>query len=254
MRSDRVTAHRGGGQRLAVGRVPQRPHERLVIRGFDLIELHNIDCMEAMKEMPDKAFDLAIVDPPYGIEKEISVGGGSHTKAAVKFHHLYSENGKKWDVKPNPEYFVELRRISKNQVICGGNYFADMLPASRGWAIWDKVTDGVTCVNPELVYTSFHLPCKIFRRPQGLNNGFLNEEGKNIHPTQKPRQLYEWLLTTYAKPGDTIVDTHLGSGSLALACYNLGYDLTGYEIDPEYHAGALTRLEKHKRQGKMVFV
>src|ERR1039458_3139116 len=101
------------------------------------LELRRADCMAVMAEYPDQHFDLAIVDPPYGIEDEISTGGGSHTKSAVKFHQLYSENQKTWDVRPKPEYFAELRRVSRNQIICGGNYFADMMPATRGWAIWD---------------------------------------------------------------------------------------------------------------------
>jgi site-specific DNA-methyltransferase (adenine-specific) len=204
--------------------------------------------MDFMRELPDKAFELAIVDPPYGIEKEISTGGGSHTKSGVKFHQLYSENSKKWDIKPPVAYFDLLRRISSNQIICGGNYLADMLPASRGWAIWDKVTDGVTCVNPELLYTSFHQPCRIFRRPQGLNNGFLNAEGSNIHPTQKPFQLYEWLLNVYAKQGETILDTHFGSGSSAIACLNMGFKYVGCELDPDYYEMALKRIERHFKQ------
>lgn len=214
-------------------------------------DLHLVDCMEYMATLPDKAFDLAVCDPPYGIEKEISTGGGSHTKSAVKFHQLYSENHMKWDIKPSNKYFKELARVCHNYVICGGNYFADVLPASRGWAIYDKVTDGVTCVNPELIYTSMHLPCKIFRRPQGLNNGFLNKEGGNIHPTQKPYQLYEWLLTNYAKPGQRILDTHLGSGSSAIACNNLGFELVGCELDPDYFAAACKRIHQATAQERL---
>lgn len=216
-----------------------------------MINIYNRDCMGAMAEMPDKAYDLAIVDPPYGIEKEISTGGGSHTKSGVKFHQLYSENSKTWDIRPGPEYFTELLRVSKNQIVCGGNYFADLLMASRGWAIYDKVLDGVTCVNPELIYTSFHVACKIFRRPHGLNNGFLNKEGGNIHPTQKPIQLYEWLLKNYAKPGDKILDTHGGSCSIAIACYNLDFDLDVFEIDKDYYEAAVKRFEEHKKQQRL---
>jgi site-specific DNA-methyltransferase (adenine-specific) len=178
------------------------------------------------------------------LKKKYLKGGGSHTKSACKFSQLYKENSKKWDIKPPKEYFKQLIRVSENQIICGGNYFSDMFHPSRGWAIFDKVTDGVTCVNPELIYTSFHLSCKIFRRPQGLNNGFLNKEGKNIHPTQKPYQLYEWLLNNYAKPNDTILDTHLGSGSSAIACLNRGFKMTAFEIDEEYFDAACRRIEK----------
>jgi site-specific DNA-methyltransferase (adenine-specific) len=209
-------------------------------------EVFNIDCMEYMATLPDKFFDLAIVDPPYGIEKEISEGGGP--KGSVKFGRLYSENGKSWDKKPEREYFVELKRVSINQVICGGNYFSDMLPNSRGWAIFDKVTDGVTCVNPELIYTSFHIACKIFRRPQGLNNGFLNKEGGNIHPTQKPVALYLWLLKNYAKPGDKIFDSHMGSQSCRIACRKMGFDFWGCELDKEYFDAGCKRFELQSKQ------
>jgi site-specific DNA-methyltransferase (adenine-specific) len=204
--------------------------------------------MDVMSKLADNSYDLAICDPPYGIETEISTGGGSHTKSAVKFHQLYSENGKTWDVKPPAEYFAELRRVSKNQIICGGNYFADMMPASRGWAIWDKVTDGVTCVNPELFYTSFHKACKIFRRPQGLNNGFLNKEGSNIHPTQKPIELYEWLLREYAAPGQRILDTHMGSGSSVIAAVRGGFEMLACEIDPQYFAASVSRIGRQLQQ------
>lgn len=209
--------------------------------------------MNGMRSVPNKFFDIALCDPPYGIESEISTGGGSHTKSAVKFHQLYSENAKTWDLKPSIEYFNELFRVSKNQIICGGNYFADMLPASRGWAIYDKVTDGVTCVNPELIYTSFHCACKIFRRAQGLNNGFLNKEGKNIHPTQKPIQLYKWLLKNYAKEGDKILDTHLGSQSSRIAAFDMGFDFTGYELDKDYFEAGNKRFAQHKAQLKLFY-
>ena len=206
------------------------------------------DCMDYMAKFPDKFFELCICDPPYGIEDHISKGGGSHTKSQCKFHQLYSENHKSWDVRPNQSYFKELIRVSKNQIICGGNYFADIIPISRGWAIWDKVTDGVTCVNPELIYTSFDLAVKIFRRPQGLNNGFMNKEGKNIHPTQKPIQLYSWLLQKYAKPGDKILDTHMGSQSSRIAAHQMGFDFWGCEIDPEYFEQGCKRFEKEASQ------
>ena len=215
------------------------------------ILLINADCMDVMAHIKDGEFELACVDPPYGIEKEISVGGGSHTKSLVKFDCLYSENHKKWDIKPPLEYFIELQRVCHDYIICGGNYFADMLPASRGWAIYDKVTDGVTCVNPELIYTSMHVACKIFRRPQGLNNGFLNKEGRNIHPTQKPYQLYQWLLTNYAKQGQTILDTHLGSGSSAIAAHKMGFEFVGVELDSDYFQAACARFDLHKMQGSL---
>ncbi|MCE5294580.1 MAG: hypothetical protein LLF94_08215 [Chlamydiales bacterium] len=208
------------------------------------IDLLNEDCMAVMARYPDKYFDLACVDPPYGIEKEI-------TQGTAKFAKLYTNNGKKWDIKPEKIYFEEIRRVSSNQIICGGNYFADMLPASRGWAIYDKVIDGFTSCKPELIYTSFHVGCKIFRRNQAFNNGFMNKEGAHIHPTQKPIQLYEWLLHNYAKPGQRILDTHLGSGSSAIAAHYFGVDFVGCELDEDYFKAAKARFERQTRQTEM---
>lgn len=235
------------GERARVGRVASRTTP-LVIRGFDLIELHNRDCMEAMREMPDKAFDLAIVDPPYGIEKQISVGGGSHTKASVKFHHLYTEKGKTWDKKPGPEYFKELFRVSKNQIVWGGNYFE--LPPCRCFVVWDKVRVVKNFSQAEFAWTSFDRPAKIFSFCG--NAGFiLSPEDAKVHSTQKPVSLYRYLLDEFAEPSDKILDTHFGSGSIALACWEMGRNLVGFEIDDEYHKAALERLEQHKAQGSI---
>ena len=213
--------------------------------------LYNCDCLDFMATVADGFYSLAIVDPPYGIEKEISVGGGSHTKNKTHFHQLYSEGHKQWDIRPSMFYFSELQRVSRNQIVCGGNYFANMLPASRGWVVWDKVTDGFTSVHPELIYTSFHKACGIFRRCQGLNNGFLNKEGGNIHPTQKPIELYTWLLFQYANLGDTIIDTHMGSGSSVIAAINAGFDITACEVDSEYFNAARRRIERSQLQGRL---
>lgn len=193
----------------------------------------NRDCIEAMMEFPDKFFDLAIVDPPYGIEKQISIGGGKHTRNKTKFHHLYN-SGSNWDKRPGKDYFTELLRVSANQIICGGNYFCDQLKISRGWVIWDKMCDGMSSVNNEIIYTSFDKRIRTFRLPSGIGKGFLNKEGENIHPTQKPVILYEWLLKNYASPEWKILDTHLGSGSSRIAAANLGFDFWGYEIDKDY--------------------
>lgn len=203
------------------------------------------DCMELMRGLPDGAFDLAIVDPPYGTEGAISTGGGSHTKSSVKFHQRYKA-GNSWDIRPGKEYFNELLRVTKNQIVCGGNYFADMLPTSRGWAFWDKLQEYAACSN-ELIYTSFNCKIKTFKRFQGMDNGFMNPEGK-FHPTQKPVALYRWLLTNYAKSGDTILDTHLGSGSSAIAAWEMGYTFTGIEIDADYYAAAVERIRKKLTQ------
>ena len=196
--------------------------------------LYNQDCLEAMKEMSENQFDLAIVDPPYGIDVKTRV----------------FNDGKKWDSNiPPKEYFDELFRISKNQIIWGGNYFLDYLGATSCYLIWDKkMTDKHLMSMSELAWTSFKSKNLIFRQPPVGDRGFYNIDGKRIHPTQKSIKLYEWLLMNYAKEGDTILDTHLGSGSIAIACHNLGYDLTGYEIDKEYFDASIKRIEQHKAQ------
>jgi site-specific DNA-methyltransferase (adenine-specific) len=241
-----------------------------------MINLNNCDNMEFMKGLPDNHYDLAICDPPYGIEDKISIGGGSHTKTKTKFHNLYSKNGKKWDVRPSKEYFTEVQRVSKNQVFFGGNYFAENLPVSRGWAVWDKQGQGMSSVNDELIWTSFDISIKTFSRCHGLDKGFMNKEGKNIHPTQKPIQLYKWLLKNYAtcpscenkgwiwltqgKQTDCpkckgykpkILDTHGGSMSIALACYDMGFDLDLCELDKDYYEAGVKRFEQHKKQLKL---
>jgi site-specific DNA-methyltransferase (adenine-specific) len=195
--------------------------------------------MEAMKEMSDNQFDLAIVDPPYGIDDKLyrsSYGNcvGSLTK--------YAKN--RWDKhKPNKNYFNELFRVSKNQIIWGANYFLDYLPSTRGIICWDKDKYVPNFSAWEMAWTSFDCVARLYKK--------ININPKKIHPTQKPVKLYEWLLMNYAKEGDTILDTHLGSGSIAIACHNLGFDLTGYEIDKEYFESAKKRIEQHKQQGRL---
>ena len=199
--------------------------------------IYNQDCMEAMKEMSDNQFDLAIVDPPYGIDVKTRV----------------FDDGKKWDSNiPPKEYFEELFRVSKNQIIWGANYFLDYLGATSCYLIWDKkMTDKHLMSMSELAWTSFKSKNLIFRQPPVGDRGFYNIDGKRIHPTQKSIKLYEWLLINYAKEGDTILDTHLGSGSIAIACHNLGFELTGYEIDKEYFEAAKKRIEQHKQQTRL---
>jgi site-specific DNA-methyltransferase (adenine-specific) len=201
--------------------------------------IYNQDCMEAMKEMSDNQFDLAIVDPPYGIDDKLyrsSYGNcvGSLTK--------YAKN--RWDKhKPNKNYFNELFRVSKNQIIWGANYFLDYLPSTRGIICWDKDKYVPNFSAWEMAWTSFDCVARLYKK--------ININPKKIHPTQKPVKLYEWLLMNYAKEGDTILDTHLGSGSIAIACHNLGFELTGYEIDKEYFEAAKKRIEQHKQQGRL---
>lgn len=209
-----------------------------------MINLHNRDCMEALKEMQDNQFDLAIVDPPYGIgisgQKEVKKG----KKSDRKFH-----KEKEWDKEiPSKEYFTQLQRVSNNQIIWGANYFVKHLTkGSKGWIVWDKKQYGLTMSDCELAYSSFQKPTRVFLQ----NRVILQQEGNTIHPTQKPVKLYEWLLMNYAKEGDKILDTHLGSGSIAIACHNLGFVLEGFELDKEYFEAASKRLKEHQQQIRM---
>ncbi len=199
------------------------------------INLNQGDCMKAMAKMPDNAYDLAIVDPPYGLGKKIYSGGDK----GCKFHTLFGEN--KWDDNvPPKEYFKELFRVSKNQIIWGGNYFD--LPPTRTIICWDKKKGDNNFSMWEMAWTSFDKPAKIYRQ---------SSMGERIHPTQKPIKLYEWLILKYAKESDKILDTHLGSGSIAIACHNLKYDLDGWELDEDYYNAAVKRFEQHKKQLRM---
>lgn len=203
--------------------------------------------------MPDKAFDLAIVDPPYGIgfDGNTTVKGksGKASTFTDKQHHIKKE----WDVsRPAAEYFAELQRVSKNQIIWGGNYFADLLPPRKGWIFWDKKITNANNTNfsdGELAWTSFNCILRRFTY-DWIGFGYLNnpQREKKIHPTQKPVALYEWILTHYAKPGDKILDTHLGSGSSRIAAYNLGFDFVGCEIDPDYFKAQEERFAAHTAQ------
>ena len=206
-----------------------------------MINLYNKDCMEALKEFKDNQFNLAIVDPPYGIDmgnKINSVTGG------VK------HNSKDWDkYTPKKEYWNELLRVSKNQVVWGANYFMSKIKQdSACWIVWDKNNGKSLFADAELAWTSFDSPERI-AKIHWCGSAAKWETGQNkIHPTQKPVKLYEWLLMNYAKKGDKILDTHLGSGSIAIACHNLEYDLEGYELDKEYFEAAKQRLKQHQSQ------
>ena len=204
-----------------------------------MIQITNEDNMELMARYEDNYFDLAIVDPPYGIKeltgKEVCHGRGkmknrAFNKGAKKFN--------KWDKSPSQKYFEELFRVSKNQIIWGGNYFD--LPKYRCVLVWDKCQPFKTFSSVEIAWTSFNKPAKLFK----YDNRF---RGK-IHPTQKPVKLYEWLLLNYSEKGNKILDTHLGSGSISIACHNLGFDLTACEIDNHYYNNAIKRLNNHKAQ------
>ena len=204
------------------------------------MQITNEDNMELMARYPDKYFDLAIVDPPYGIgidgQKEQQKGKKSDRKKHIK---------KGWDNSiPEENYFKELFRVSKNQIIWGANYFVEHLyQGTKGWVIWDKGQHGLTMSDCELAFTSFNKPTRIYTK----NRVQLLIEG-TIHPTQKPITLYKWLLKNYANKGDKILDTHLGSGSIAIACHDLGFDLTACELDTDYYNAAIKRLTDHQKQ------
>ncbi len=199
-----------------------------------MIKIYNEDCLEALKKMGDNDFDLAIVDPPYGIEvNKMTLGGGK-----------YKNKGKTWDSEtPSQDYFDELFRVSKNQVIWGANYMIDKIKKpSMGWIYWDKMNGDSDFSDGELAFTSFKRALRSYKHHLSM------DRSKRFHPTQKPIKLYEWILMKYAKEGDKILDTHLGGGSIAIACHNLGYSLTGYEIDKEYYDKASERIKQHQSQ------
>ena len=197
------------------------------------------DNMDLMARYPDKHFDLAIVDPPYGINFAKTHTGNGWTVRKTK----------DWDKEiPNEEYFKHLFRVSKNQIIWGGNYMTQHLLPSMGWVFWDKGQRNFSLSDGELAYTSFQRALRVFTMPRGMAKAHDDRGGGKIHPTQKPVKLYQWLLKNYAKEGDTILDTHLGSGSIAIACHNMRFDLTACELDQEYFDAAMKRLNNHTAQ------
>ena len=199
-----------------------------------MINFHNIDCMDFMESISDKAYDLAIVDPPYGLEKS-----STHGRGKLKNRIINLENIHKWDNAPGEEYFRELFRVSKNQIIWGGNYFH--LPPSRCVLVWDKVQPWENFSQVEIAWTSYVLPAKLYR--------FDNRRGGKIHPTQKPVELYSWILSKFKEK--KILDTHGGSMSIALACHDFGRDLDICEIDKKYFDAGKARYEEHISQGRL---
>ena len=204
-----------------------------------MIQITNEDNMELMARYEDNHFDLAIVDPPYGI--------GANKE---KEHNGWKSYGvKEWDNEiPKKEYFDELKRVSKNQIVWGGNYMTEFLPPKMCWLLWDKGQRDFSLADGELAWTSFDKAMRIFTMPRATAMQDAKNNGGKIHATQKPVKLYEWLLMNYAKEGDKILDTHLGSGSIALACHNLKFDLTACELDTEYYNAAMKRLKTHQQQ------
>lgn len=195
------------------------------------------DCMGYMRSLPDNAFDLAVVDPPY------SKAGGNVGRTGGTWAAKYGKSIRDWDIAPSDEYFKELFRVSRNQIIWGGNYFS--LPPTRCFLVWRKlsISEKFTMAMAEYAWTSFDGNAKVFDcAPQG------KKSGPRIHPCQKPIALYKWILERYAKQGDKILDTHLGSGSSAIAAYGLGFEFVGIEIDEMYYDAAVKRFNEHTSQ------
>ena len=209
------------------------------------IRLHHGDCLPAMKQMKDNEYDLAIVDPPYGINMD----GGKIGAGVLGPQAEYSK--KFWDKQPpSQDYFDELLRISKNQIIWGANHFISKIPFdSSCWIVWDKQNGKNYFADCELAWCSFKTAVRKFEfRWQGMLQGNMKDKEERIHPTQKPVALYQWILSNYAKPGDRIIDTHLGSGSIAIACHDNKFHLDAWELDEEYYMKAKSRLEAHQQQ------
>jgi len=217
---------------------------------------YNMDCMEAIKRFPDGFFDLAVVDPPYGI----GCMSMNYTKSgAIRTHGYAAANRRdyrkqsEWDIRPSKDYFEELFRVSKKQIIWGGNYFTEYLKPSKSFICWDKrcyeqmKNDFSDC---EYAWMSEGMGvARMFRYVwNGMLQGDMKQKEDRFHPTQKPIQLYTWILNNYAKPGDKILDTHVGSASSLIACYRKGLEYWGFEIDKEYFDKATERIEKEKNQ------
>lgn len=215
---------------------------------------YNMDCMEYMRSLPDKAFDLAVVDPPYGIgvmSMNYTKSGAIRTRGKSAAKRRDYRKQAEWDVKPEKEYFTELFRVAKKKIIWGGNYFADMIPPSSSFIVWDKRcndamrNDYSDC---EYAWCDFGV-ARMFRFVwNGMIQGDMKHKEERFHPTQKPVALYSWIFSHYAKSGDKILDTHLGSGSSRIAAYDAGLDFVGCEIDKEYFQAQEERFEKHISQ------
>ena len=221
------------------------------------LELHNADCMEIMKQYEDNYFDLAITDPPYGINAGV-IHSGEVRKTKTRNRTRHAHEPKRWDESmPDLSYFIELERVSKNRVVWGFNYFANLLGPSRGFIVWDKVNGNNSFAAGEIAFTSFDRNAEIFKymwngMHQGQYGGDKSNNEKLIHPTQKPVELYKWLYANYAKPNMKILDTHLGSGSNAIAAYemNMG-EFVGCELDEDYFKASKKRIDQALSQQKL---
>ena len=217
----------------------------------DKLTITNEDNMELMKRYPDKYFDLAIVDPPYGIGENGSTNKTRSKLAKSKNYKSFAGD----DISaPDKNYFIELKRVSRNVIIWGANHFIENIPNQNSscWIVWDKVNGASDFADSELAYTSFKTSVRNFRfQWAGMLQGDMKNKEIRIHPTQKPIALYKWLLDKYAKQNDKILDTHLGSGSIAIACHDYGFELTACELDKEYYDKAIERIKNHVAQQKL---
>ena len=216
-------------------------------------EVTNEDCMEGMARYPDKYFDLAIVDPPYGIGED---GKSNHSRCGLSKPKLYTP--KNWDkTSPDNTYFIELARVSKNQIIWGANHFIEKILNSNSscWIVWDKQNGMNDFADCELAWSTFKTAVRKFEfKWSGMFQGDMKNKENRIHPTQKPVALYKWLLHNYAKQGDKILDTHLGSGSSRIAAYEMGFDFTAFELDAEYFEAQEKRYKAHIAQLKLELI
>ena len=211
-------------------------------------EVLNIDCMEYMKDIPDNWFELAIVDIQYGINQG---GGTNHTRGKLAVSKDYKDYN---DSETMPvEYHQELRRVSKNQIILGANHFISKIPFdSSCWIVWDKDNGKTDFADCELAWTSFNTAVRIFKyKWQGMLQENMKNKQIRIHPNEKPIALYKWLLKNYAKPGDKILDTHIGSGSIRIACHDMGFELYGCELDADYWQAQEDRFKRHTQQDEL---
>jgi site-specific DNA-methyltransferase (adenine-specific) len=205
-------------------------------------ETYLADCMDKMREYPDKHFELAICDPPYGDLYDVYGRNRCDAKSGFSARFIKQRDDlQNWNIAPSEAYFNELLRVSKNQIIWGGNYFTNFLPPSSGWLIWDKGQRDFTFADGEMAWTSFNKAMRIWEFARAKNKS-------KIHPTQKPIDLYKYILTNYAKTSDKILDTHLGSGSSRIAAYELGFNFVGMEINEDYFNEQEKRFKNHIAQ------
>ena len=212
----------------------------------ELLDIRHADCMDLMREFPDKHFDLAVVDPPYGIGED---GAKNHSRGKAAPPTMYAD--KSWDsITPPVEYFEELQRVSKNQIMWGANHYMEKVKrGSSSWIIWDKENGDNDFADAELAFTSHKKAARMFRfRWAGMLQGDMKNKESRIHPTQKPVKLYDWIFANYAERGMEILDTHLGSGSIAIAAHYAGMKLTACELDADYYKAACERIERETAQ------